>query len=198
MHIWRPPHDAPHLLEWWRPLLLVGRRARAEGVRWPIHLDEFRLAGRVVRSGRPDVWLYEHHENGGTLCVDATGATYRFVFTPNGRGPGQFRSCTLRAAIARAGLPDVVEPVWYGDPPTEPWSDPGGDGSEARDGGRGAGGTDSGRADHPAGGSRLARERRARPGGAGVGGDDVAIAAGERHIVRRGHLSLVGGRAVGA
>ena len=72
MDLWSPPHDAPHLLEWWRPLLLVSRRARLERFPWPVHLDEFRLAGRVDRKGRPDVWIYEHHENGGSVCADAT------------------------------------------------------------------------------------------------------------------------------
>lgn len=201
MHIWRPPHDAPHLLEWWRPLMLVGRRARVGRVGWPIHLDEFRLAGRVVRSGRPDVWLYEHHENGGTLCVDATGATYRFVFTPNGRGPGQFRGCTLRAAIARAGLHDVVEPVWYGRPPAEPWWGPVDDDERTVDevaDGRG----DTGRAHHPAG-STLGREPRAATDRAP--GDraprwrdgDMAPAVGEQRPLRRGHLTLVSWSAAG-
>jgi hypothetical protein len=113
MQLWSPPHDRPHLLEWWRPLLLAGERARRRRVPWPIHLDEFRLAGRVVRNGRPDVWIYEHHANGGSLCVDVTGTTYRFIPTPGAKGVGQFRPCDIRSAVWRAGLPDVVEPVRY-------------------------------------------------------------------------------------
>lgn len=113
MELWSPPHDAPHLFEWWRPLLLASQRARSRRLPWPIHLDEFRLSGRVLRSGRPDVWLYEHHANGGTLCIDSMGATYRFVATPGGKGVGQFRGCELRTAVYCAGLPEVVEPVWY-------------------------------------------------------------------------------------
>ena len=65
MDLWSPPHDAPHLLEWWRPLILVSKRARLDRFPWPVHLDEFRLAGRVNRQGRPDIWIYDHHENGG-------------------------------------------------------------------------------------------------------------------------------------
>ncbi|MGH9113472.1 MAG: hypothetical protein ACRDZN_14425 [Acidimicrobiales bacterium] len=117
MELWSPPHDAPHLFEWWRPLLLASQRVRSRQLPWPIHLDEFRLSGRVIRSGRPDVWLYEHHANGGTLCIDAQGATYKFVATPGGNGVGQFRTCELRTAVYRAGLPEVVEPVWYQQPP---------------------------------------------------------------------------------
>ena len=114
MDLWSPPHDAPHLLEWWRPLMLVSRRARHERFPWPVHLDEFRLAGRVRRQGRPDIWIYDHHENRGSVCVDATGQTYRFFATPRSQGVGQFRPCELRSALWRARLPDVVEPVSYG------------------------------------------------------------------------------------
>jgi hypothetical protein len=117
MELWTPPHDRPHLFEWWRPLLLASQRARRRRVPWPIHLDEFRLAGRVVRSGRPDVWIYEHHGNGGSLCIDATGSTYRFIPTPSAKGVGQFRPCDIRSAVWRAGLPEVVEPMWYREPP---------------------------------------------------------------------------------
>ena len=123
MELWSPPHDKPHLFEWWRPLLLASQQARRRRVPWPIHLDEFRLAGRVLRGGRPDVWIYEHHANGGSLCIDATGTTYRFVPTPAARGVGQFRPCDIRSAVWRAGLPEVVQPVWYREPLTgpEPW-----------------------------------------------------------------------------
>jgi hypothetical protein len=120
MELWSPPHDKPHLFEWWRPLVLASERARRGRVPWPIHVDEFRLAGRVLRGGRRDVWIYEHHANGGSLCVDATGATYRFVPTPGARGVGQFRPCDVRSAVWRAGLPEVVEPVAYGEEADEP------------------------------------------------------------------------------
>jgi hypothetical protein len=116
MQLWSPPHDAPHLLEWWRPLVLASQRARYERFPWPVYIDEFRLSGRVLRQGRPDVWIYEHHVNRGSLCVDAVGDAYRFVATPRGRGVGQFRRCPLRTALWRAGLPDVVEPVSYDEP----------------------------------------------------------------------------------
>jgi hypothetical protein len=119
MELWSPPHDKPQLLEWWRPLLLASQWARRRRVPWPIHLDEFRLAGRVVRHGRPDVWIYEHHANGGSLCIDATGTTYRFIPTPAARGVGQFRPCDIRTAVWRAGLPEVVEPLWHRDEDTE-------------------------------------------------------------------------------
>ena len=124
MELWSPPHDKPHLFEWWRPLVLASQRARRRRVPWPIHLDEFRLAGRVLRSGRPDVWIYEHHANGGSLCVDATGTTYRFIPTPGAKGVGQFRPCDVRSAVWRAGLPEVVEPAVYGEEAEEPepWS----------------------------------------------------------------------------
>ena len=117
MDLWTPPHDAPHLFEWWRPLVQAGRRARAERLPWPIHVDEFRLAGRVSRSGRPDVWIYEHHANGGSVCVDAGGDAYRFVATPAAPSPGQFHRCPLRTALWKAGLHEVVARVTYGRTP---------------------------------------------------------------------------------
>jgi hypothetical protein len=117
MDLWSPPHDAPHLLEWWRPLILVSKRARLDRFPWPVHLDEFRLAGRVNRPGRPDVWIYDHHENGGSVCVDATGQTYKFIATPKAKGVGQFRPCPVRTALWRARLPDVVTPIWFEEPP---------------------------------------------------------------------------------
>jgi hypothetical protein len=125
MELWSPPHDTPHLFEWWRPLLLASQQARRRRVPWPIHLDEFRLAGRVLRGDRPDVWIYEHHANGGSVCVDAMGTTYRFIRTPTAKGVGQFRPCDVRSAVWRAGLPDVVEPVRYREPvapEAEPWA----------------------------------------------------------------------------
>jgi hypothetical protein len=102
--------------------MLVSRRARLDRFPWPVHLDEFRLAGRVVRRNRPDVWIYEHHENGGAVCADAMGRTYRFTATPQAKGPGQFRECPVRPALWRARLPDVVEPVWY-EHPDPGWAD---------------------------------------------------------------------------
>jgi hypothetical protein len=164
MDLWSPPHDAPHLLEWWRPLMLVGRRARADRFPWPVHLDEFRLAGRVKRQGRPDVWIYDHHESRGSVCVDARGQTYKFVATPNGKGVGQFRECPLRTALWRAGLPDVVDPIWY-EPPRSPAWDGGEQDIHAED------------------------EASARVPDTETG-DDKDEAP---HVIRRGHLTLIAG-----
>jgi hypothetical protein len=178
MDLWSPPHDAPHLLEWWRPLILVSKRARRERFPWPVHLDEFRLAGRVNRQGRPDIWIYDHHENGGSVCVDAIGQTYKFIATPNGKGLGQFRPCPVRTALWRARLPDVVAPIWFEEPPRHPrWGEwhsvEAGDGTGAGDlAGAGDGG--------PAGPRDPADP--AHP-------DDP----GRTRVVRRGHLTLIAG-----
>ena len=170
MDLWSPPHDAPHLLEWWRPLMLVSRRARLERFPWPVHLDEFRLAGRVNRQGRPDVWIYDHHENGGSVCVDATGQTYKFIATPRGKGVGQFRPCPVRTALWRARLPDVVAPIWFEEPPRRPqWDEWAGDG--ASDDEATSTGTDD-----------------AGAGDAAEVDDDL----GQR-VIRRGHLTLIAG-----
>lgn len=189
MELWSPPHDAPHLLEWWRPLMLVARRAWADRFPWPVHLDEFRLAGRVKRQGRPDVWIYEHHGNGGSVCVDATGQTYRFIATPRAKGPGQFRPCPVRTALWQAGLPDVVQPIWFEQPRPAPWDEDDVSLGDAPPGG----GDGRGPAAHPAGsGDRGDLDahgdlRDHGDGGHGQGWD------GEPRVVRRGHLTLVAG-----
>jgi hypothetical protein len=173
MDLWSPPHDAPHLLEWWRPLILVSKRARLERFPWPVHLDEFRLAGRVNRQGRPDIWIYDHHENGGSVCVDATGQTYKYIATPNGKGVGQFRPCPVRTALWRARLPDVVAPIWFEEPPRHPqWDD-----LAATEAGDDAGpGGDIG------------------PDGPREPDDTTGPAAeGRTRVVRRGHLTLIAG-----
>lgn len=170
MDLWSPPRDAPHLLEWWRPLLLVSRRARLDRFPWPVHLDEFRLAGRVNRQGRPDVWIYEHHENGGSVCVDAIGQTYKFIATPRGKGVGQFRPCPVRTALWRARLPEVVAPIWFEEPPRHPrWDD-----WAAGDGER------PGSTEAPGDGDT-------DPRGDGDGARDPD------RVIRRGHLTLVAG-----
>jgi len=144
--------------------MLVSRRARADRFPWPVHLDEFRLAGRVKRPGRPDVWIYDHHESRGSVCADARGQTYKFVATPNGKGVGQFRECPLRTALWRAGLPDVVDPIWYEAPRSPAW-DGGGQDLHADDDG-----------------SPHVSDAEA--------GDDGSEAP---HVIRRGHLTLIAG-----
>jgi hypothetical protein len=115
MNLWYPPNDQAHLLEWWRPLILASRAARVEQVPWPINLDEHVLVGRVDRSSRPAVWVYKNTESQGELYLDATGQAYTFTPTPKAKGPGRFKLCDIRIAIYRAGFPQHVDPVWYGD-----------------------------------------------------------------------------------
>ena len=35
-HIWEPGADDPVLLEWYAPLIELGRRARFERIHWPV------------------------------------------------------------------------------------------------------------------------------------------------------------------
>lgn len=116
MDLWHPPTDQPHLLEWWRPLLLASRAARLARCPWPIHPDELTLRGRVDRGARPSIWIYKHAESRGELYLDSTGQTYKFTKTPNGPSLGRFTPCDVRAAVWGAGLPSFVEPVWYDAP----------------------------------------------------------------------------------
>ena len=114
MDLWHPPPGEVEPFAWWHPLLLVSRRVREARIPWPVHLDEFELCGRVDRRKQQDIWVYRHRRSQRLLLIDATGATYRYVPTPNGQSSGRFIASDLRTAVSAAGLPDNVEPVWYG------------------------------------------------------------------------------------
>lgn len=116
MDLWYPPKDAPHLFEWWRPVVLAARNARLDRFPWPLHIDDVMLMGRVDRGSRPDIWVYKHIESRGEIYLDATGQAYKFTHTPNAKGYGRFTPIDIRAALWRASLPTVVEPIWYEDP----------------------------------------------------------------------------------
>src|SRR3546814_7513752 len=108
MDLWYPPNDQPHLLEWWRPLLLASRAARVERFPWPLHIDEVQLVGRVDRGSRGAIWVYRHSESRGEIYIDATGQTYKYTRTPNAKSHGRFNACPVRDALWRAALPTVV------------------------------------------------------------------------------------------
>jgi hypothetical protein len=183
MDLWSPPHDRPHLFEWWRPLMLVSRRARLDRFPWPVHLDEFRLAGRVRRPGRPDIWIYDHHENRGSVCVDATGQTYKFVATPRGRAVGRFQACDVPTALWRARLPDVVQPVRYDEGRAVTGDDWSADEAVA-DGGHAPG-------DDASLGEALGEGAPACDADGPAGDGDGA--EGAPRVIRRGHLTLIAG-----
>src|SRR3546814_18853566 len=96
MDLWYPPNDQPHLLEWWRPLLLASRAARVERFPWPLHIDEVQPAGRVDRGSRGAIWVYRHSESRGEIYIDATGQTSTYTRPPNTRSPGRFQPPTIR------------------------------------------------------------------------------------------------------
>ena len=116
MDLWCPPRNVPHLYEWWRPLVQAGARARTEHLPWSVHLDEFRLVGRVSESEQRDVWIYEHVPSGGSLCVDLIGEAYRFVASPEDVTSGRFVACKLATALRRAGLPRAITAARYVEP----------------------------------------------------------------------------------
>lgn len=128
MRCWTPEPDDPHLLDWWAPLVRAARRALDEEVHWLILVDEWALAFRVERRGRPDVWVYVHDRSRGELCVDDTGQAYRFIANSSGPSPGRFKEMEIRHAVWRAGLPDVNPGVSFdwphrrSDPPG--WHEP--------------------------------------------------------------------------
>ena len=117
MQLWAPAPGEPALLEWWRPLLAVARLARVEQISWPIHLDEFSFVGRVDRKRRLALWVYRHGLSRGFIHADAAGGTYEWVEHRSGPSPGRFKQIDVWAAVWRCGLSNVVEPVWYEEPP---------------------------------------------------------------------------------
>lgn len=125
MDLWHPPSDQPHLLEWWRPLMLASRALRLARNPWLIHLDEMSLTGRVDRGSRPSIWVYKHTESRGELYLDDTGQAYKFTKTPKAKAYGRFTSCDLTIALWRADMPKFVEPVFYEEPmrrdPRDEW-----------------------------------------------------------------------------
>ncbi len=117
MDLWYPPHDQPHLLEWWRPLIQASRAVRAQRIPWLLHVDEFTLVGRVDRRDRPPIWVYRHAESGRELYLDPTGTPHTFTRTPKAKAYGRFNRVDIRTAIWRAGLPSVIEPLFHDEPP---------------------------------------------------------------------------------
>jgi hypothetical protein len=117
MRWWEPTAGEPELFDWWRPLLNASRRARLEEVPWPIHVDGFRLGGRVDRGGsKPPIWVYVHRRTNFEVLADDSGCTYEFIRYRSGRQLGRFKEISARDAVWRARLPDVVEPIWYEEP----------------------------------------------------------------------------------
>jgi hypothetical protein len=151
MRLWQPSPDQPELFDWWRPLLVVGRLAREDRVPWAIHVEEFAFKGRIERDSRPAIWVYEHKVSGRELLADWKGGTYEFIRYRRGRQLGRFKEISVRIAVWRAGLPDVVEPVAYDH------SDVDGDGDEPMPRAAGV----AGDSDHPAlaGSPRAVRRR---------------------------------------
>jgi hypothetical protein len=109
--LWRPDPAEPELAAWWRPLVELSRRLRADLFPWPILVDEYDLVGRVDRPPRARVWLYRHHGGPCELAVDDDGRTYRFVWSTGRRSLGRLKEVDNRGAVHRAGLTDLIDPL---------------------------------------------------------------------------------------
>lgn len=99
------PAHQPDLLAWWWPLHRAARWACCLQVAWPLHLEEFQVAGVVPRSGRPDLWVYVHRGTGRELFVDDRGTTYRLRPLRSRPSSGRFSACHVRTAVHQLGLP---------------------------------------------------------------------------------------------
>ncbi len=128
MECWTPEPDEPQFFQWWEPLLAAARQARVWGVQAPIHLDEFVLAGRTDRPGKPSVWVYKHRITERFVLADEHGQTYEFVAHKSGPSRGRFIEIDPHRAVVAAGLHEVTEGVWYQyvsplDEDDDPWAD---------------------------------------------------------------------------
>lgn len=105
---------------WCEPLHMVERVVGAHPDGRYFDVDHFMICGKLLRRGRPDVFLYKHGFTRRYLNVDEAGHTYR-CFPPRGeRGNGQYRRHRdLTAAIDALGLwrmPTLAGAAWAGMP----------------------------------------------------------------------------------
>jgi hypothetical protein len=112
-NIWEPGPDDPTLLEWYEPLVELGRRARAERIHWPVLVEDFELVRRVDRQSAPRVWTYRHRGTEGELHVDDAGATYAYRPHPSAGAGGRFVATPIRRAVYAAELHRQPEDLWY-------------------------------------------------------------------------------------
>ena len=78
MEMWYPDDDAPIDPNWWAPLMRLGLAAARDGLP-ALDPEEFMFMGRVVRKGRPDIWLFKHIYSRRYANVDECGEPYRYI-----------------------------------------------------------------------------------------------------------------------
>ncbi len=107
-----PPEEDHIELSWWWPLMAVaGSVAGVERYR-RLALDDFMVMFKAIRSGRPDVFAYQHGVTRGYLYLDAAVQPYRYV--PS-RDPTTGRGRYLRLRDLDAAL--VGLHLWELPPP---------------------------------------------------------------------------------
>jgi len=78
MKIWYPEDGVPPDPGWWAPLMRFGLATARDGLP-ALDPDEFMFMGRIVRSGRPDLWLYKHIYSRRYANLDDRGTPYRYI-----------------------------------------------------------------------------------------------------------------------
>ena len=73
-----PDDDAPIDPNWWGPLMRFGLAAARDGLP-ALDPEEFMFMGRVVRKGRPDLWLFKHIYSRRYANLTDVGQAYRYV-----------------------------------------------------------------------------------------------------------------------
>lgn len=101
---------------WCAPLHMVERVVGAHPDGCYFDVDHFMIGGKLVRRGRPDIYLYKHGFTRNYRNVDEAGHAYRFIPPRTDRGSGQYRRHRdLTAAIDELGLwqmPDLYGHQW--------------------------------------------------------------------------------------
>jgi hypothetical protein len=116
MRLIRPEFDEPQLLAWWEPLLVVARKARLADVPWLVAIDEFTFRGRVKRSGKPVLWVYQYSGTGRDVMCTDDGDTYLYKPFANSPSGGRIVACDFDRAMFAAGIPFMpLEPTDYAD-----------------------------------------------------------------------------------
>jgi len=141
MDFWYPDDGAKPDPAWWAPLMRFGLAMAREGLP-ALDPDEFMFMGRIVRKGRPDIWLFKHVYSRRHANLDECGGAYRYIPPKdvlNSKSDGRYVALDARSAWWRLDLidfspalrPDPADHVPDEPPATDDWGWPSDDVSAA-------------------------------------------------------------------
>lgn len=131
MGFWYPDDDAPIDPNWWAPLMRFGLAAARDGLP-ALDPEEFMFMGRIVRKGRPDLWLFKHIFSRRYANLDEYGEPYRYIPPKdvlNSKSDGRYVTQDRRSAWWHLDLIDF-SPALEPDRPNEVFEEPPADESD--------------------------------------------------------------------